>query len=377
MQNLEIERKFLAHGSAWRSPDPSTLRQGYLSTDPDRVVRVRLDGEKGFLTIKGRSQGAVRRELEYEIPAADAVTLLEMVTASIVEKNRHRFEHAGFVWEVDEFTGDNQGLVVAEIEVSDESHFERALDSPPPWLGREITLDPRFRTRGSLSARSPGGPPQKRTSLRNPAPGERLRARRYWSMRWLGALGTCAVFLVVGACSSDDSGGSQPAGGCGSDPLACAAGKTCWPVNQSGHLDCIDAPADQTEGKSCTNFINQANCAPGLACFPSGQLSPTGTCSPFCQNNTCANGVQCVVVGIQGSSEHVGICAPTGTGGAAGAGGGAGASTGGAAGAGGTGGVAGGAAAGGTAGVGGVAGGAAAGGSAGGGGVAGGAAAGG
>lgn len=144
MANREIERKFLVLGSGWRTPNPTRMRQGYLSTDPDRTVRVRLDGERGVFTIKGRSQGAVRSEYEYEIPSSDASELLGMTLPSLVEKLRHRVEHAGFVWEIDEFSGLNAGLVVAELEVSEEADFERALATPPDWLGREVTDDSRF-----------------------------------------------------------------------------------------------------------------------------------------------------------------------------------------------------------------------------------------
>jgi len=96
------------------------------------------------LTIKGRSHGAERAEYEYEIPAKDAAELLSLSTHSLVEKERHRVEHAGFVWEIDEFTGVNAGLVVAELEVEDERDFQRALAEPPAWLGRDVTEDARF-----------------------------------------------------------------------------------------------------------------------------------------------------------------------------------------------------------------------------------------
>lgn len=144
MANREIERKFLVRGTDWRTPEPTRMRQGYLSTDPERTVRVRLEGERGVLTIKGRSRGAQRAEYEYEIPANEANELLGMAVPSLVEKVRHRVEHAGFTWEIDEFSGDNAGLVVAELEVEDERDFTRALASPPRWLGREVTEDSRF-----------------------------------------------------------------------------------------------------------------------------------------------------------------------------------------------------------------------------------------
>jgi adenylate cyclase len=144
MANREIEKKFLVRSMDFRTANPTRMRQGYLSTEPERTVRVRLDGERGVLTIKGRSRGAVRAEYEYEIPASDANELLGMTLPSLVEKLRHRVEHGGFVWEVDEFLGENAGLVVAELEVQDESDFGRALEAPPAWLGREVTDDSRF-----------------------------------------------------------------------------------------------------------------------------------------------------------------------------------------------------------------------------------------
>jgi adenylate cyclase len=144
MQNREIERKFLVRGTAWRTSNPKSIRQGYLSTDPDRVVRVRVDGKRGVITIKGRSRGAIRAEYEYEIPSEDAGELLLFCVASLIEKERHLVEHAGFVWEVDEFSGDNRGLVVAELEVKDEADFERALRDPPDWVGRDVTDDARL-----------------------------------------------------------------------------------------------------------------------------------------------------------------------------------------------------------------------------------------
>jgi adenylate cyclase len=142
---LEIERKYLVRGEAWRAASSAEkLRQGYLSTDPDRIVRVRTAGERGFLTVKGRPRGATRVEVEVEIRLADALELLALAKGSIVEKTRHRVERGGFVWEVDEFAGDNAGLVVAELEVGDEADFARALEDPPEWLGEDVTNDERL-----------------------------------------------------------------------------------------------------------------------------------------------------------------------------------------------------------------------------------------
>ena len=137
---LEIERKFLVTGAQWRRPDAQRLSQGYLSRDKQRTVRVRIAGEQAFLTIKGETRGATRAEFEYEIPVADAGQLLAMCEGPLVEKLRHVLVHAGHTWEVDEFLGDNQGLVVAEIELaSEQAPFDK-----PDWLGREVTDDPRY-----------------------------------------------------------------------------------------------------------------------------------------------------------------------------------------------------------------------------------------
>jgi adenylate cyclase len=138
---VEIERKFLLAGDAWRSlGEPLLLRQGYLSSDRDRVVRVRVEGDQAYLTIKGKSVGATRGEWEYPIPLVDANELLALCEQPLIEKFRRRIEFAGNVWEVDEFLGANQGLVVAEIELASEDQaFER-----PDWIGAEVTHDPRY-----------------------------------------------------------------------------------------------------------------------------------------------------------------------------------------------------------------------------------------
>lgn len=138
----EIERKFLVIGNAWKSLGHSTvLRQGYLNDEKERTVRVRVAGDKGFLTVKGKNTGAVRAEFEYEIPVSDALAMLEtMALRPLIEKTRSVIEYAGHTWEVDEFTGDNAGLVVAEIELTDENEvFEK-----PDWIGDEVTGDARY-----------------------------------------------------------------------------------------------------------------------------------------------------------------------------------------------------------------------------------------
>jgi adenylate cyclase len=139
---VEIERKFLLAGEAWRAlGQPVLLRQGYLSTDPERTVRVRIEGEAGTMTIKGRNQGATRGEWEYPIPLSEAAELLDQLCLRpLIEKYRRRIEHAGHVWEVDEFLGANAGLVVAEIELASEA---QAFDKPD-WIGDEVTHERRY-----------------------------------------------------------------------------------------------------------------------------------------------------------------------------------------------------------------------------------------
>jgi adenylate cyclase len=139
---VEIERKFLLAGDGWRAlGEPVLLRQGYLSSEPGRVVRVRVEGQCAYMTIKGKSVGATRGEWEYPIPLADANELLERLCEQpIVEKYRRRIDFAGHTWEVDEFLGANQGLVVAEIELeSEDQQFDK-----PDWIGADVTSDPRY-----------------------------------------------------------------------------------------------------------------------------------------------------------------------------------------------------------------------------------------
>ena len=138
----EIERKFLVISDTWRAGAAGKrYRQGYLSTEPDRTVRVRVAGDAGFLTVKGRSAGAARAEYEYPIPREHADEMLDrLCLRPIVEKTRYRIPWGGLTWEVDVFEGDNAGLVVAEVELGDE---HQAVDLPP-WVGREVTDDPRY-----------------------------------------------------------------------------------------------------------------------------------------------------------------------------------------------------------------------------------------
>ena len=138
----EIERKFLIKGDAWRALTSGTMyRQGYLNSAKERTVRVRTVGDKAFLTIKGITVGATRAEYEYEIPFGDCNFLLdELAEKPIIEKKRYKIKQGEFTWEIDEFFGDNQGLIVAEIELLSE---DQAFDKPD-WIGDEVTGDPRY-----------------------------------------------------------------------------------------------------------------------------------------------------------------------------------------------------------------------------------------
>ena len=136
----EIERKFLTKGSAWRRAGGMRLCQGYLSSAKGRTVRVRTVGDKAYLTIKGMAVGATRPEFEYEIPYQDAKELLNLCEVPLIEKDRYRLEEGGVVWEIDEFLGENRGLIVAEVELeSEDQPFTK-----PDWVGEEVTGDPRY-----------------------------------------------------------------------------------------------------------------------------------------------------------------------------------------------------------------------------------------
>ncbi len=138
----EIERKFLLRDDSWKAGASGKLyRQGYLSAAVERNVRVRIIGEQGFLTVKGKASGITRLEFEYEVPLADAEGMLDQLCLKpLIEKTRYRVEHRGMLWEIDEFAGDNAGLVVAEVELSEEAQEIEF----PRWVGREVTDDPRY-----------------------------------------------------------------------------------------------------------------------------------------------------------------------------------------------------------------------------------------
>ena len=138
----EIERKFLVVGDRWRERATGTLfRQGFLSTEPVRTVRVRVAGARAWLTIKGKTVGASRTEYEYPIPVEDGQHMLDtLCKRPLIEKTRYALDAGSHTWEIDVFEGDNAGLVVAEIELGAEDEpFEK-----PAWLGEEVTHDPRY-----------------------------------------------------------------------------------------------------------------------------------------------------------------------------------------------------------------------------------------
>lgn len=138
---IEIERKFLVKDESWKSNVGEGLvcRQGYLLSGEGTTVRVRVLGNQGFLTIKGGTTNITRTEFEYEIPVADAESMLAMC-GNLVEKTRYFIMHAGWQWELDVFVGENAGLVLAEIELESESQTIEI----PEWAGQEVSGDVRY-----------------------------------------------------------------------------------------------------------------------------------------------------------------------------------------------------------------------------------------
>ncbi|MDH5407258.1 MAG: CYTH domain-containing protein [Gammaproteobacteria bacterium] len=140
---IEIERKFLLKNDQWKqSADQGCFyKQGYLVGSKQASVRVRIEGDEAFLNIKSATLGIYRKEYEYPVPLDDANELLtDLCEQPLIEKTRYHVQHQGHDWEIDVFTGDNQGLVVAEIELeTEESVFEK-----PDWLGEEVSEDPKY-----------------------------------------------------------------------------------------------------------------------------------------------------------------------------------------------------------------------------------------
>lgn len=139
----EIERKFLVRGDfRGQVQQQQRITQGYLSSVPERTVRVRIKGDKGFITIKGigSASGASRYEWEKEIPVTEVEELLKICEPGVIDKVRHRVPYGSHTFEVDEFFGDNEGLIIAEVELADEQdHFAK-----PAWLGDEVTGEVRY-----------------------------------------------------------------------------------------------------------------------------------------------------------------------------------------------------------------------------------------
>lgn len=138
----EIERKFLVKNDSWRDKAKAVLfRQGYIARTIDRVVRVRVAGEMGTITVKIKTGQITRAEYEYTIPLDDANSLLNSLSPNeIIEKHRHTFHDCGHIWEVDEFLGANKGLIVAEVELKSEDEHVEA----PIWLGKEVSKISRY-----------------------------------------------------------------------------------------------------------------------------------------------------------------------------------------------------------------------------------------
>jgi adenylate cyclase len=138
----EIERKFLVKGDAWRAlARGTTYRQGYLNSAKERTVRIRTADAQAFITIKGTTVGATRSEYQYEIPFGDAKEMLETLAEKpLIEKTRSKIPVGNLTWEIDEFLGENAGLIVAEVELKSEAQI---LDKPV-WVGDEVTNDPRY-----------------------------------------------------------------------------------------------------------------------------------------------------------------------------------------------------------------------------------------
>ena len=139
---LEIERKFLLKNNDWKvvADNGTVIKQGYLNSNKDRTVRVRIYGNKGILTIKGKNNNLTRKEFEYTIPLDEAEQMLSLAEQPIIEKIRFIVLHENHTWEIDVFDGKNKGLIVAEIELESE---KQTFDIPS-WTGKEVSLDERY-----------------------------------------------------------------------------------------------------------------------------------------------------------------------------------------------------------------------------------------
>ena len=139
---IEIERKYLVINDSWKTDIQGifSIKQGYLNLEPESNVRVRVKDDKGYLTIKGEPNNISRQEFEYEIPIEDAEKILTLCQSPIIEKVRYEILIEDHIWEIDEFSGKNQGLIIAEIELtSEEQAYEK-----PKWLGKEVSNNPDY-----------------------------------------------------------------------------------------------------------------------------------------------------------------------------------------------------------------------------------------
>jgi adenylate cyclase len=140
---VEIERKFMIHQDLWYAllkPEGNSIVQAYLVNEPEKVIRIRVDDSQGFITIKGPVQNLTRLEFEYPIPLKEALEIIGHFSKKRIEKMRYKIEFKGHIWEIDEFFGENEGLILAEIELKkEEETFEK-----PSWIGEEVTSDFRY-----------------------------------------------------------------------------------------------------------------------------------------------------------------------------------------------------------------------------------------
>lgn len=140
---MEIERKFKIHTDLWRKldkPAGNNILQGYLLADIDKTIRVRVSNKQGTMTVKGRTVNISREEYEFPVPYETAVDMIQKFTTGIIEKIRYNIPFKGKVWEVDEFSGANSGLIIAEVELdSEEEEIEL-----PEWVGEEVSMDSRY-----------------------------------------------------------------------------------------------------------------------------------------------------------------------------------------------------------------------------------------
>ncbi|MEN8928836.1 MAG: CYTH domain-containing protein [Flavobacteriales bacterium] len=138
----EIERKYLLKNNSWKSEVTSENKivQGYLNSNPARTVRIRITNNIGFLTIKSKNKGSVRKEFEYEIPLKEAEELIQLCEKPIIEKTRFLVKREKHTWEIDVFDGENKGLTVAEIELTEENESFKI----PDWIAKEVTSESKY-----------------------------------------------------------------------------------------------------------------------------------------------------------------------------------------------------------------------------------------